>query len=570
MTDGGARPIASIGRRAPRDYTILYFSPTVTQRSAFLDELESGGVIVQSETDREHCFVRGDESIRLIAEHRPASAADRLRTTYASLVLIDLRAAGRYFESEADATLQLLRRLDHAEDVEARYGFHRIIVLVDCDDARQDSLLLELGARGVRNVMRERDLEGMQPFAPRVIDEGLKLVHSRKVGSVALCCAGGGITGIYFELGVLKCLADCLPPGSLSDFDLYFGISAGAVVNSGLAAGYGVEELMAAIAGVEGGRIRPLDMSVLRAPHIDLTGSIRRGRDAFRSGAKALFDVLRGRRAISLEDAFFRYSDLIGPPFRSAGYEQIWREVLEEGEGENDFRRLRRPLFIGATDQDRREHVLFGADGLTHVPISKAVQASLSFNPAFSPVEIEGRYYEDGAVTRTSNFAEAIDRGATLVFVVDPFLPYVSPRPGFAQRRGLLYNADQNVRTLSFTRFETTRNWSLRRHPEVSSYTFLPSNRERKLLSVSPMDHRPFLAIWRGAYLSTIRRIRQLRHRMVGDLAAHGLRFDPDPALEVAERLEATPKPTLDDFFVDRRVAVPAPRPRVSTIERVA
>jgi predicted acylesterase/phospholipase RssA len=573
MGQSGARPVASIGPvgRRPLNATILYFSHVVANRVAFYRELAGDGVTLQAETDREQTMVRGDESIRIVAEHGPAAAAERLRSMYASLVVLDLRARESDFESHAVAARELLDRLDHAEDVEERYGFHRIMALVGSDDhPAQDRFLLELGARGVRHVVREpSETERNASFALAVVNDGLALVRSRRVGSVALCCAGGGITGIYFELGVLKALSDCLPRGALSDLDMYFGISAGAVVNSGLASGYGVEEIMAAIAGRDEGRIAPVDMSVLRTGHFDWAGALRRGRDALGSGAKALVEILRGKRPLALEDAFFRYSDIIGPPFRSSEYERIWRRVLEAGEAENDFRKLRRPLFIGATDQDRRQHVLFGTEGLDDVPMSKAVQASLSFNPAFSPVEIDGRFYEDGAVTRTSNFHEAIDRGATLVFVIDPFLPHVSTSPGFARRRGLLYNADQNVRTLSFTRFETTRNWSLRRHPEVSSYTFLPSNRERKLLSVSPMDHRPYLAIWRGAYLSTMRRIAQLQHRMSGDLAAHGMKLDLSRAEQVRAQLDATSKPTFEDFFPDRRVEI-SPPPRRERLERVA
>ncbi|MGF1510103.1 MAG: patatin-like phospholipase family protein [Myxococcota bacterium] len=563
MSQSGVRSLAVVDRNEPpsRHRTILYFAPTAERRAAFLRELADSDIDVCCESECEHTFVRRDARIRVVAENGPSAAAERLQSMYASLVILDLRAPEAVFESHAKPALEFLRQLDHAEDVEARYGFHRIIVLVSSDHhPRQDRFLLELGARGIRNVMREEPAGDRNAnFAAKVIDDGLALVFSRHVGSVALCCAGGGITGIYFELGVLKCLADCLPTtNALSKFDMYFGISAGAVVNSGLASGFAVEEIMASIAGFEGGRVNPIDMSVLRATHFDMGGALNRARSAVASWGRVMYEVLRGRRSLSLEDALFRYSDIIGPPFRSAAYEEIWREVLESGEGDNDFRRLQRELFIGATDQDRREHVLFGTRGLDHVPISKAVQASLSFNPAFSPVEIEGRFYEDGAVTRTSNFVEAIERGATLVFVVDPFLPYVSHKRGFARRRGLLFNADQNVRTLSFTRFETTRNFSLRRHPEVSSYTFLPSNRERKLLSVSPMDHRPYLAIWRGAYLSTVRRIFQLKHRMSGDLSAHGLAFDMERALEVKKRLEATSKPAFEDFFVDRQVTLPA------------
>ena len=60
----------------------------------------------------------------------------------------------------------------------------------------------------------------------------------RHTGDVALCASGGGITGLYFELGALKCFEDCCSPGTLNDLDLYFGISAGGVVTGMLANGY--------------------------------------------------------------------------------------------------------------------------------------------------------------------------------------------------------------------------------------------------------------------------------------------------------------------------------------------
>ncbi len=223
----------------------------------------------------------------------------------------------------------------------------------------------------------------------------------------------------------------------------------------------------------------------------------------------------------------------------------------------NDFRKLHHRLFVGATDQDAREHVLFGEPGFENVPVSRAIQASLSINPAFASVRIGERYYVDGAVTRTSNFTEAIRKGADLIIVLDPLVPYVSKGiAGFANRRGLLYNADQDIRTASYTRFETTRQWVLRQHPEVSMYTFLPANRLRKVLSVNPMDHRPYLAIWRGAYLSTLQRIHLLRHRMCGDLATHGLSLDTSRADAVAARLETTTAVKFADFFPDQKVVV--------------
>lgn len=141
-----------------------------------------------------------------------------------------------------------------------------------------------------------------------------------------------------------------------------------------------------------------------------------------------------------------------------------------------------------------------------------------------------------------------------LIVVVDPFVPYVARDPGFADRRGMLYNIDQDVRTISYTRYEAARSWVLRQHPEVSAYTFVPGNRARRLLSVNPMDHRPFLEIWRGAYLSTAARLESIEHRFAGDLRAHGLGFDLAPVRAVVERLEATETPSLADFFPNGRV----------------
>ena len=135
-------------------------------------------------------------------------------------------------------------------------------------------------------------------------------------------------------------------------------------------------------------------------------------------------------------------------------------------------------------------------------------------------------------------------------------MPYVSKLPGVAHQRGVLYNIDQDIRTISFTRFERARNSTLRKNPEVSSYTFLPSNTLRRLLSTNPMDHRPYLEIWRGSYLSALQRIDQLCHRLRGDLAEQGMHLDTGMAEVVAEQLRTTTKLCFEDFFPDRSVDI--------------
>lgn len=542
---------------------ILYHGPSAAQFRGLVASLAaaSGG---PADGAGEPVFGWDGLRFELVGRAETPAVLAELERSYVNLLVLDLRYDDGCLSERAPHALAILDALNAADDVEERYAFHRILVLLGgAQTQRADQLLLDLGVRGVSHVLRHPGFQAPGAvdavFGARFLAEAAQTLRARRPGKRALCAAGGGITGIFFHLGVMKCLDDCLDQGGVNGFDMFFGISAGAVVSGPLAVGYSVDEYMAAVAGVPGGRIAPLDLRLFRPGHVDTAGFLRRARVAGRTAWTRLRAALGKGRTPSRDQLLFDYADLVPPPFTADGFGHVLRQILTAPGGTNDFRALSRPLYVGATDQDLRRHVLFGDEQHADVPISQAIQASLSVNPAFSATRIGGRYYEDGAITRTSNFAEAIRRGATLVFVLDPFLPYVARTPGWNERRGVLYNIDQDIRTISYTRYETTRNWVLRQHPEVSSYTFVPGNRQRRLLSNNPMDHRPYLEIWRGAYVSTLRRLVHLQHRLEGDLRAHGVELSFDRAREVAARLEAAVSPQLADFFPDGRLALRRP-----------
>ncbi|MFO0757879.1 MAG: hypothetical protein U0359_15390 [Byssovorax sp.] len=544
-----------------RPKRVLYHGPSVEQFQKLVGALAA--VPGCALTDGDEPTLRW-EGLEVTLAFRPSADVllGELHQSYVNLLVLDLRCELEGLCAQARKSFDVLEALDRTENVEDRYAFHRILGLIAGTSVQQiDDALVELGGRGVRRVLRQEHFHAGEPpdraYAERFLREAWRMMRDRQAGKRALCASGGGITGIFFEQGALKCLDDVLGGDGVNGFDLYFGISAGAVVCAPLAVGYSVDEYMASIAGVPGGRIAPLDLRLFRLGHLDAPGFARRARLAARTAWGGVQSALHVEH--DHVDLVFDYADLVAPPFRADRFERAMRGILEGPGASNDFRCLPRPLFIGATDQDARSHVLFGDEQNDDVPISQAVQASLSINPAFSATEIRGRYYEDGAVTRTSNFVEAIRRGATLIVVLDPFVPYVSRAPGFNDRRGVLYNVDQDVRTISYTRYETTKNWVMRRHPEVSSYTFVPANRQRRLISNNPMDHRPFLEIWRGAYLSTWKRLHQLHHRLAGDLQVHGAGFDLRRADAVAARLEAAATPRFEDFFPDGKVTIKRP-----------
>ncbi len=476
--------------------------------------------------------------LRIDVAEDAGDACARLGTRYYHVVVVDCRhLPHRAADAETQETVlrDFLDRLGAERSRERRFPFDRIVVLVgDRDEERVDRLIFELGRRHVgaclrdlalstrseapEDAVRERFLGQLWSFLRRAIVE-------RRSGRKAISCAGGGITGIFYELGVLKCLSDALEV-DIRDFDLYFGISAGALVTGCLANGIHVDEMLANLGASNGEWPRPFhlrwhDLNFREIPSRLLT--------AQRDVAAWLLSAVRRRSQRSMSAALGPYDALVPPFFDGTALGGFLHELFTAEGRTDDFRRLRRELYVGATDQDSREHVLFGEPGQDHVPISLAIQASTAANPFFKSVEIEGRRYTDGILTRTSNLTAAIEKGADLVFVIDPFVPLIADEPGFNAKHGSLWLVEQDIKTLSYTRFDQVSDEILRRNPHVSAYTFVPSRRMRRLLSQNPFASSNFDTIVCEAYASTYRRLRDLEAKIRGELFAHGIQLELDP-----------------------------------------
>src|SRR5438309_12027728 len=64
----------------------------------------------------------------------------------------------------------------------------------------------------------------------------------------ALVLAGGGIIGVFYEIGVLAALEEAFPPGPFNQhFDLFVGTSAGAVTAAFVANGAQPSEMFRAL-----------------------------------------------------------------------------------------------------------------------------------------------------------------------------------------------------------------------------------------------------------------------------------------------------------------------------------
>lgn len=192
-----------------------------------------------------------------------------------------------------------------------------------------------------------------------------------------LCLAGGGVLGAAYEVGALAAVEEHLGSGEVERvFDIFVGVSAGAVVASFLAQGVRAGSLYERF---EANAIVP---SILAA--------------AARMG---------GRR------------------FRIRRFEQTIRELFAEQGLSNRFADLPKTLLIPAVDIDATERETFGRDGTQPATVTEAVAASCAIPGYLGPYTIGRRRFVDGGVGSPIHIDLAIDAGATHILAVDPIAP---------------------------------------------------------------------------------------------------------------------------------------------------
>ncbi len=113
---------------------------------------------------------------------------------------------------------------------------------------------------------------------------------------IALVLAGGAVTGGAFKLGGLVALDDILSSRKIVDFDIYVGLSAGALLAAPLAAGIPPAQLMAAL-GAEGEAWRACQMrAAAKMALVSRDASDKLRRAMLRNAPKILEEYLPGMR----------------------------------------------------------------------------------------------------------------------------------------------------------------------------------------------------------------------------------------------------------------------------------
>lgn len=466
---------------------------------------------------------RRSEKVRLAFEQSAARALAKLRSGGADALVIDAR--GEHGGVEESSSLALLRGLYGEHELPRVLSREKAFVVVD-GSAASPALAFEAGRLHIGGVIAAIDLaDPWEAIWQRIAET----VAVGRGGRVALCLAGGGTEGLLYELGVLRALERFLPSYRLQDVDIICGISAGAILGGLLANGIGADELHAGLRGLPS-RLDPIRRSDLFDPNLAELG---------RRAVRLSWEVARGKR--SPLSALFRL-----PPaglFAGDGLRR-WLERQFHKPGMIDsFDALPHRLFIGATDQDTSEHVVFGASRTApQPPIHVAIRASTALAPFYAPEKIDGRYYVDGGFTRTTNMRVAVQEGATLVLLIDPLVPVSVNQPGHVADRGAVYTAMQGLKSLINGRFGKVVPTLRAMYPQVAFHIFQPGPDTRRVMAGSPMKYFAREAIVDMAYREALRDIRSSRiTQLARDFERHGVTF-ADPEAPPESGVSAPPR----------------------------
>jgi predicted acylesterase/phospholipase RssA len=357
---------------------------------------------------------------------------------------------------------------------------------------------------------------------------------------VGLALAGGGPLGGIYEIGALLALNEALEGVDFHELDVYLGVSAGSFVAATLANGISVEEMGRLLVSRRGKPqrfdaaifLRPAFGEYVRRtasiPGLVATGLWRYAKHPLKRGFLESFSGL-GR---AIPTAIFDNRPI----------ERYLAELFSNRGMTNDFRRLKHQLLLVAVDLDTGEAVRFGSPGHDDVPISQAVQASTALPGLYPPVRIQGRYFVDGGLKRTLHASAALDAGATLLFCINPLVPFDASAAPSDQHKlhdslvegGLAVVLAQTFRALIHSRMQVGMSKYDTQYTDRDVVLFEPNSGDSRMFFTNVFSYANREMVCQHAYRTTRRDLWQRRRELAPILARHGVRIrervlkDPD------------------------------------------
>ncbi len=462
----------------------------------------------------------------------------------------------------------------------------------------------------------------------------------RRKTRIALAMAGGGPLGAIYEIGALNALTETIDGLDLNGIDMYVGVSAGGIIGAGLANGITPRDMCAmfiepaepdtrpapetahdrqmatstaasgfppvSATAAEGARhstpLERFDPAVLMRPALDEYG--KRLRKVPGLLVQSAWHYLTDRRGRGWFDSFGRLTQAIPAGlFSNQGLLDFLTTAFNQPGRSNDFRDLKAKLFLVATDLDSGAAVAFGAPGHDHVPIAHAAVASAALPGLFPPVEIDGRYYLDGALKRTLHASIALKAGADLVLCLNPIVPYddrvamagatthhsgnavahAAAQPGTipaagGRRKtarhlidgGLPVVLSQTLRAMVHSRMEIGMRQYDDDYGHADVVLFEPNAADADMFFTNAFSYSSRRRLCEHAYQRTRAELWQRRDELQPILARHGLTLNLEVLLDRSRRLVRRAPPVTKKRLLPALFAARQPLPLTTVTARLS
>jgi NTE family protein len=347
-------------------------------------------------------------------------------------------------------------------------------------------------------------------------------------GKVAIALAGGGPLGAFYELGALHALEEAIIGRELTEFDMYVGVSSGAVVAAGLANGIDTTA-MGSIFIDDSSTVLPFTPEMLMHPALrEYAGRIARLPEALvEIGRLFVRDPLRG-----MWPTVVRSLGRVVPTalFDNGPLERYLHDLFAGSGRTDDFRKLRARLRLVATNLNTGASVAFGAPHHDRVPISRAVAASAALPGLYAPVQIDAHHYVDGALIRTMHASLALEAGCELVICINPLVPFDASHAPARQRNladaGLSDILGQTFRALIHSRMQVGMASYGARFPNADTLLLEPDRGDERLFFANVFRYSGRQSLVDHAYQRTRRDLLAQADALGAILERHGLALD--------------------------------------------
>jgi len=364
---------------------------------------------------------------------------------------------------------------------------------------------------------------------------------------MALALAGGGPLGAIYEIGTLMALSEVLDGVDFNELDAYVGVSAGSFIAAGLANGLSPAYLHRMFVDSDSAEF-PFEPEMLLKPAFGEYG--RRAASVPALLVESFVDYLRKPLRQGFLASFQRLSRAIPTGiFDNAGMDVFLTRLFSMPGLTNDFRQIRSRLFLIATDLDSGASIAFGSKGHDHVPIATAIRASAALPGLYPPVEIDGRWFADGALKKTLHASVALKEGIPLVLCINPLVPFdagLASHERHLKRRhlvdgGLPVVLAQTFRAIVHSRMKTGLEKYDIQYKDADVILFEPKRDDADMFFTNMFSYADRKRLTEQAYRKTRDELLRRYEELAPKLARHGVSINraalTDPHRSLARRM---------------------------------